>query len=141
MAHELNTDAPAPPLPSGTEVKGDADIMPLAREIAAALKNAKRPLIVSGTGCLSEAVIQSAANVAWALCDSGKPADLCYAVHECNTLGLGLMGGKSLEELLKSPSTLRGEGRGEGAETVIILENDLSWPWARSRRSSACSTR
>ena len=125
VAHELNTDAPAPPLPSGTEVKGDADIMPLAREIAAALKNAKRPLIVSGTGCLSEAVIQSAANVAWALCDSGKPADLCYAVHECNTLGLGLMGGKSLEELLKSPSTLRGEGRGEGAETVIILENDL----------------
>jgi NADH-quinone oxidoreductase subunit G len=119
VAHELNHDAPGPSLPSGK--KGDADIMPLVREIAAALRNAKRPLIVSGTGCLNEAVIQSAANVAWALCASGKPAELCYAVPECNTMGLGLMGGKSLEELFNSFSTLRGEA----AETVIILENDL----------------
>ena len=118
VAHELNPDAP-----SVTDISDDA--LALAREIAAALKNAKRPLIVSGTGCLSEAVIQSAANVAWALCASGKPADLCYAVHECNTMGLGLMGGKSLEELFNSPSTLRGAGQNEGAETVIILENDL----------------
>jgi len=127
IAQELNPQAPTPPLPSGerTEVRGNAnaDIMPLVREIAAALKNAKRPLIVSGTGCQSEAVIQSAANIAWALCSSGKPAELCYAVHECNTMGLGLMNGKSLEELFK-PS-IREEGRNEGAETVIILENDL----------------
>jgi NADH-quinone oxidoreductase subunit G len=125
VAHELNPDAPAPPLPSGerTEVRGGADILPLVREIAAALKNAKRPLIISGTGCLSEAVIQSAANIAWALCASGKPAELCYAVHECNTMGLGLMNGKSLEELFKS--SIRREQQGERAETVIILENDL----------------
>jgi NADH-quinone oxidoreductase subunit G len=118
VAHELNSDAP-----SVTGIPDDA--LALAREIAAALKRAKRPLIVSGTGCLSEAVIQSAANVAWALCASGRPAELCYAVHECNTMGLGLMGGKSLEELFNSPPTLRGGGQNEGAETVIILENDL----------------
>jgi NADH-quinone oxidoreductase subunit G len=114
VAHELNPDAP--PV---TDIPDDA--LALAREIAAALKNAKRPLIVSGTGCLSEAVIQSAANVAWALCASGKPADLCYAVHECNTMGLGLMNGKSLEKLFKSAPAIGGEG----AETVIVLENDL----------------
>ncbi len=121
VAHELDPAALAPPLPSGE--RGNADIMPLVREIAAALKNAKRPLIVSGTGCLNEAVIQSAANVAWALCANGKPAELCYTVHECNTMGLGLMGGKSLEELFKS--SIRGGGQDEEAETVIILENDL----------------
>ncbi len=114
VAHELD-----PVTPAVTDMPDDA--FALAREIAAALKNAKRPLIVSGTGCLSEAVIQAAANVAWALCASGKPAELCYAVHECNTMGLGLMGRKSLEELFNSTSTLWGEG----TETVIILENDL----------------
>ena len=118
VAHELDPEAT-----SATDISDDAQA--LAREIAAALKSAKRPLIISGTGCQSEAVIQSAANVAWALCASGKPAEIGYAVHECNTMGLGLMSGKSLEELLKSPSPLRGAGADERAETVIILENDL----------------
>jgi len=149
IAHELNPDAPAVPglsdatLPSSLpsregqqkvtsplagEGKGEGDLrerLSLVKEIAAALRNAKRPVIVGGIGCQSEAVIRSAANIARALCASGKPAELCYAVHECNTMGLGLMGGKSLEELFISPSTLREEGRSEGAETVIILENDL----------------
>ncbi len=114
VAHELDPDAPAV-----TDIPDKA--FALAREIAAALKNAKRPLIVSGAGCLSEAVIQSAANIAWALCASGKPAELCYAIPECNTMGLGLMNGKNLEELFKSPLA----PKGTRAETVIILENDL----------------
>jgi NADH-quinone oxidoreductase subunit G len=49
-------------------------------------------------------------------------------MQECNSMGLGLMEGKSLDEILKAPSPLAGEGRGEGsikADTVIILENDL----------------
>ncbi len=62
----------------GLEVRGDTDRMPLAREIASALKNAQRPVIVSGTGCMNQAVIEAAANVAWALCSIGKQADLCY---------------------------------------------------------------
>jgi NADH-quinone oxidoreductase subunit G len=111
VAHELGAEAPA-----GTDLPNDT--LALAKEIAGELKNAKRPLIVSGTGCLSEAVIQAAANVAWALCESGKPAGLCYAVPECNSLGLGLMGGGSLDEAIKAV-------RSEGADTAVILENDL----------------
>jgi len=129
IAHELDPDAPhLPPLPVGerTEVRGDVDVMPLAREIAQALKNARQPLIISGTSMGNEPIIQAAANIAWALCESGKPAELCYVVPGCNSLGAGLLGGKNIDELLLTPSTLRGEGRGEGIETIIILENDLN---------------
>ena len=45
----------------------DEDLTLIARHIAAALRAAKRPLIVSGTGVGSSAVIQAAANIAWAL--------------------------------------------------------------------------
>jgi len=111
IAHELNPGAPVVPGLSD-------DVLTLVKEIAHALKNAKKPLIVSGIGCLSEAVIQAAANVAWALCAEGKPAELCYAVHECNNMGVGLMGAKNLEEAFAMVQDNK-------ADTVIILENDL----------------
>jgi NADH-quinone oxidoreductase subunit G len=118
IAHELSPVAPA--------VEGlSADAASLAQEIAQTLKNARRPVVISGTSLGNESLVKAAAQVAWALCDSGKPADLCYTVPECDTIGMGLMGGKSLEELFKSPSALKGEGHGEGTETVVILENDL----------------
>jgi NADH-quinone oxidoreductase subunit G len=117
IAHELNPGAPV--------VQGlTDDVLTLAREIAQALKNAKRPLIVSGTSLLNESIIQAAANAAWSLCESGKSAELCYTVPECNSMGIGLMGGKNLSELLHSPSTPRGGGATK-FDTVIILENDL----------------
>ena len=71
--------------------------LPWPKEIAAALKEAERPLVVSGAGCGSEAVHRAAANVAWALQRSGRPAELCLATPECNSLGLALMGGGSLD--------------------------------------------
>ena len=43
-----------------------SDDFPLAGEIARALKAAKKPLVISGTSCGSEAIIQAAANVAMA---------------------------------------------------------------------------
>jgi len=64
------------------------------------------------------AVIQAAAHVAWALCAKGRPAHLCLSLPECNTLGLGLLGGKGLD------AAFRAAGQGE-AETLVILENDL----------------
>jgi len=121
VAHELDPEAPAlPPLPPGerTEVRGDTDIMPFAREIATALKIAKRPVIVSGTGCMSQAVIEAAANIAWSLCSAGKQAGLCYTILECNTMGLALMKGKNMQEAFKTILDNQ-------ADTMIILENDL----------------
>jgi len=111
VAHELNPQCPAVP---GL----DADVISLAREIAKALKNAKRPLIISGTSADSEAMIRAAANVAWALCNGGILAELCYAVPECNTIGVGLIGGRNLQEAFH----LAHDGH---IDTVMVLENDL----------------
>jgi NADH-quinone oxidoreductase subunit G len=111
VAHALDPSAPEiTDLPEGMRA--------LAQEITTALREAEHPLVVSGTGVSSEAVIQSAANVAWALCRDNRTAELCLAVPECNSLGLGLMGGLDLEAALKALQ----EG---AADTVIVLENDL----------------
>jgi NADH-quinone oxidoreductase subunit G len=111
VAHARAGDSPAvPELPEEQQR--------FASRIADALGAAKRPVIISGTACGNEEVIQAAANVAWALCATGRPADLNYVVPECNSLGLGLLGGRNLLEAFQ---VVR-----EGAiDTAIVLENDL----------------
>ena len=111
VAHALSPEAPPVPDLSAEE-------WALAARIARALQDAKRPLVVSGTGLGSEAIIQGAANVAWALCRRDRTAALCYTLPECNSVGLGLLGGGSLDAAFKAVEA------GE-AETVIIVENDL----------------
>jgi NADH-quinone oxidoreductase subunit G len=106
-------DAHAPPVP---DLPPDA--LALAREIAEALKTAERPLVASGPNCGSLALLQAAANVAWALCRSGHPAGLSFTAPECNSLGLSLMGGEPLEAVAKAVESGR-------AEVVVVLENDL----------------
>ncbi len=111
VAHALSADAPSVPgLPAETRA--------LAERIALALKEADRPLVVAGTSLGSEAVIRGAANVAWALGAAGRTAELCFTVPECNSVGLGLMGGESIEEAFQAVKK-------GGGTTVIVLENDL----------------
>jgi NADH-quinone oxidoreductase subunit G len=64
-------------------------------------------------------VIQAAANVAWALCAAGVPAKLLLVLPECNSLGAALLGGGDLEAAALAV-------RSGTAETVIVLENDLT---------------
>lgn len=109
IAHCLDDQAPAPDAMSDAEKS-------LATIIAAELKQAKRPLIVSGTSCSSLAVIQAAYNIAKAL--PSKDKQLTFTVPECNSLGLAIMGGERLQQAF--------ERINEGlADSVIILENDL----------------
>jgi NADH-quinone oxidoreductase subunit G len=110
VAHELTSEAPA-------VADLSAELMSLAQTIAAALKEAERPLVVSGTSCGSVQVVQAAANIAKALCNAGARVDLCFTVPECNSLGLGLMKGRPLSEAFNEILN--------GKDTVIILENDL----------------
>ncbi len=111
IANKLNSQAP-----SVSDIDNEVD--QLASEIAGELKNAKRPLVVSGTGCGSTEVLQAAANVAWALCGEEHEAELSLTVPESNTMGLSFLGGDSLDDAFQKISN------GE-ADTAIILENDL----------------
>ena len=111
IAHELDHSAPAVPGLAGETAS-------FAREIAASLKGARRPLVISGTSLLSELIVQAAANIAAALCTGGKDASLCYTVPECNSMGLGIMGGRNLDEAF----TVMDD---DLVDTVVILENDL----------------
>jgi NADH-quinone oxidoreductase subunit G len=107
VAHAIDSDAPA--------VEGlSSDVNALAEKIAAALRVAKSPLVVSGTSCCSVALVEAAAQVAWALRKIGKPAQLSFCLPECNSAGLGLMAPHPLSEAFQRK-----------AETVIVLENDL----------------
>ncbi|MEZ5491828.1 MAG: NADH-quinone oxidoreductase subunit NuoG [Gammaproteobacteria bacterium] len=91
--------------------------------IVADLKQAKRPLIVCGTGSGSLQLMKAAANVARALAvdrAAEQAIDLCCVVPEVNSVGLGLM--------LGAENTLgKALGRMQAgeAEAVIVLENDL----------------
>ena len=111
IAHALDNSAPAvdgiePELQSKIDV------------IVQALAGAKKPLIISGTNAGSAEVIQAAANVAKALKGCGADVGITMIARSVNSMGLGIMGGGSLEEALTELETGR-------ADAVVVLENDL----------------
>ena len=100
---------------------GDQDLI---SEIADTLKQAKRPLIISGTGSQSAAVIEAAANIAKALVQAksnGEPhiQDLLYCLPEANSMGLAMLAGERLDQGLSAAL------KRDDADLVVILENDL----------------
>jgi len=142
---------PAAPAPGARAAPFAVTLQDLARRIADALKSAERPVIISGAGCGSEAVIRAAANVAWALARTGKPAHLCFTVPEANSLGVAMMAGSA--SLADKPPVAPGRAEACGkdkppvapggadalrsldaaveavksgdADTLIVAENDL----------------
>jgi NADH-quinone oxidoreductase subunit G len=111
VARELDPSAPEVP---GLNSEGSA----LAKDIAAALRDAQRPLVVAGTSLFSEAAVRAAGAIAAALNRIGKTASLLFTMPECNSMGLGLMTGRNLGEAF----TVLND---DLADTVIVLENDL----------------
>jgi NADH-quinone oxidoreductase subunit G len=119
VAHILDPQAPAPPDLSEA-------MRAMAERIAYALGSSQRPLVVSGTGSGSAPVVRAAANVARALIQAGRDAKQTYAVPEANSLGVAMMGGSSLEDIMAMADT----------GTVITIENDL---YVRADRSTVDS--
>ena len=111
VAHALDAAAPA-------VSDFSAELQALAQQIANALKGAKKPLVVSGTGQQSLAVIDAAANVATALKKAGADAGLSLVVPEANSIGAAVLGGGSVQEAL----ALLASGQ---ADALVVLENDL----------------
>ena len=100
------------------------DAAALAKQIAGSLRDAEQPLVVSGTGAGSTAVLQAAAAVAAALraarseLATPEHSGLCLTVPECNSLGLHMLGAEPLQQAFELVE------QGE-ADTVIVVENDL----------------
>jgi len=110
IAHALDSTVPAP---AGIR----SDLAAAATEIAAALRNARRPVVVSGTGSGHVPIVEAAADVAWALRRDNPATRIALAVAEANSLGVALLEAQPLEDLLA-----RVGGR---PAVVIVLENEL----------------
>ena len=90
----------------------------LAQRIATVLREAEKPLVITGTHGGSEDLLHAAANIANALSLNGKKCSLSFVPAECNSMGLGMMDGKSFMDA----ADLTANG---GIDTLVILENDL----------------
>ncbi|MEQ8514588.1 MAG: molybdopterin-dependent oxidoreductase, partial [Chromatocurvus sp.] len=93
----------------------------LVSEIATALRGAKRPLVVSGTGCFDGAVMDAAAAVAQALHEANGQSLLTLVVPEANSLGVAMLAGPEAPDL----QALRERAEAGDLDTLVILENDL----------------
>jgi NADH-quinone oxidoreductase subunit G len=108
IAHELNSGSPA--------VTGISDeLMRLVREIALNLKEAKKPLVISGTSSGSEAILKATANIARALFDINNQSGISLTFPEANSPGIAMMDTKKLSDAFAQ----------EKVDTVVVLENDL----------------
>jgi len=88
-----------------------------AGRVAAGLAAAKQPLVVVGVGDVE--LLRAAAEIARAL--SSPPDKRCLlsvVVPECNSLGVALLGGRRVEELLDEIEFGQADG-------LIVLENNL----------------
>ena len=90
-------------------------------EIAQTLVAAERPLIVSGTGAQSRAVLEAAAAVTDALLSVNPATMLSLSVPECNSLGAALLAGSESPSIAK----LAERAAAGDIDTLVILENDL----------------
>lgn len=86
------------------------------KSIAEELAKAKNPLIISGTSCKNEKIIEAAANIAWAVHESNPSVQLSYIVPENNSLGLCMMTENNLKALTDKK---------QKTDSLIILENDI----------------
>ncbi|HEY6131678.1 MAG TPA: NADH-quinone oxidoreductase subunit NuoG, partial [Halioglobus sp.] len=111
VAHAIDSDAPA--------VSGLSDEhQGLAQRIAQALLGVQKPLVVSGTGAASEAVLHAAANIAAALHKKGKNPSLALCVPEVNSLGVAMLQAESADRGLRALVN-------DEADALIVIENDL----------------
>ncbi|HEY1113594.1 MAG TPA: NADH-quinone oxidoreductase subunit NuoG [Chitinophagaceae bacterium] len=111
VAHELNPYLAAVP-------GADEDLLNKAKAVAEALRAAKRPVIISGTGCYSEGVLKAAFDMAASLNTLERQAGLAYVLPEANSMGLAMLQAPSFEQALARV-------RREEGLTALILENDL----------------
>ncbi|UDG80901.1 NADH-quinone oxidoreductase subunit G [Candidatus Hartigia pinicola] len=88
------------------------------KTIAKSLSIAKKPLIISGSHSASTAVIQAAANIAFALKENGTDVGLSYLPSNANSFGLAMMKAQPLNNAFSCINS-------NEADVAIVMENDL----------------
>ncbi len=111
IAAILNADAPSVNLIS-------TDQQELAEKIALSLKNAKHPLIITGINQGDEDILHAALNISISLLSSNPDVMLSVVLPECNSMGMALIPGRSLNDAISMATN-------EEIDTLVILENDL----------------
>jgi NADH-quinone oxidoreductase subunit G len=111
IASILSDNATSVKLPS-------PDQQNLAEKIAFSLKNAKRPLIITGINQGDEDILHAALNISITLKSANPDVMLSVVLPECNSMGMALIQGKSLNDAISLATN-------EEIDTLVILENDL----------------
>jgi NADH-quinone oxidoreductase subunit G len=111
IASSLNDKAPV------SKIKNE-DQQKLSEKIALSLKNARNPLIISGINCGDERTVHAALNITQALLSSDIKVMLSMVLPECNSMGLALIPGKSLDDAITLADN-------EEIDTLVIVENNL----------------
>jgi len=89
-----------------------------ADKIALSLKTASNPLIICGVTSGDEKVVHAALNIATALFSAGSKVLVSFVLAQCNSMGLALIPGKSLDDAIS-------RSENEDIDTLVVLENDL----------------
>ncbi len=111
VASQIENAAPAP-----DDITDD--VSEPARKIADAFADADHPVVIAGTGLADKAIVEAAANIAFALHGKGKDVKLAYVLPECNAMGAALVGGMDLDTALERI-------RREPVDAVVVLENNI----------------
>jgi NADH-quinone oxidoreductase subunit G len=96
----------------------DKSLQETIERIAETLTAAKNPLIVTGITLRNEEILDASFNIAAALSAGGKKPSLSITFPECNSTGLAILDGNSLDDALELIDKNK-------VDTLVILENDL----------------
>ncbi len=110
VAHFIDQDAD---LPKGISAERKA----MAKDIAGELAGSDNTVIISGMSCMNPDILRAASNIAGALVKKKKQAGLCLTFPEANSLGIGLLGGRKMTDILQNAD--------KTYDALIILENDI----------------
>lgn len=105
-----------------------------ADRIAQSLRQAEQPLIIVGAHCGAPTLLRLATNIAGQASSAEQPAWLSLLLPECNSMGVALMGGLRVSQVLTAVE------RGD-CDTLIVLENDLFRRTANHERLSRLLSR
>ncbi len=119
IAHAIDSEAPGV-TGLGAEETG------LAKEAAGDLTACDKPLVVGGISLGEPAMLDASLAIYTALRRKGKKAQISFVLPDANSLGIGLIGGNSLEDI----ATRIESG---DVDTLILLENDLAGRCGKSR--------